>query len=163
MSVDRDRLCNGPGQVSVGGIGDSYDVGSLGSGVEIQWAHEFLHINPQQCSGDIATYRTKEGADISFTIWEPTLKNMDLFLFGGDGTFASEDHFGGDDTPEAFEPVVVYGTAPGGGQRAVTFDRMVAVEPGAYIIDRTQSHGYPAKLHAHVEPLTGVMGDVTDS
>jgi hypothetical protein len=165
VSIDTTKLCNGAATVSVKGAGETYDVGSLGSGVELTYEPEFLMIQPQQSMAAVKAYKTSEGWVAAFTIWEPTLKNIDFFLFGGDGTYAggSSEEFGGDDTPEELEPVVIYGTAPGGFVRTIQFDKMVAIEPGGYPIDRTASHGYPAKLRALVDPATGTFGYVEDA
>lgn len=165
MSIDRTKLCNGAATVSVKGSGEVYDVGSLGSGVELTYEPEMLLIQPQQSMAAVKAYKTSEGWVVGFTIWEPTLKNVDYFLLGGDGTYAggSGEEFGGDDTPEELEPVVIYGTAPGGYQRSIQFDRMIAVEPGAYPIDRTASHGFPVKLRALVDPATGTFGYFEDA
>jgi hypothetical protein len=163
--MDRTKLCEGPGTVSVLGEGDTFDVGSLGSGVEMSYTPEFLHINPQQAMGDIKSYKTREGVEIGFTIWEPTLKNLDLFMFGGDGTYAGGalNEIGGVDVVEELEPVVIYGTAPGGFQRTIFIDRAVAVEPGGYVIDRTASHGFDAKLKALIDPNDGTICYIEDA
>jgi len=164
VSIDRTKLCNGPATVSIGGLGEVYDIGSLGSGVSIQYQPEFLHWQPQQASGDVKSYKTREGFEIGFTIWEPTLKNIDLFILGGDGTYAGESssEFGGDDTPEELEPVVIYGTAPDNGERIIYFNRCVAVEPGAYVIDRFAHHAFEAKLKTHSDEITGAVGYIDD-
>ena len=164
MSIDRTQLLNGPATVSVGGLGETFDIGSLGSGVSIQYQPEFLHWQPQQASGDVKSYKTREGFEIGFTVWEPTLKNIDYFMLGGDGTYAggSANEFGGDDTPEELAPVVIYGTAPDQGERVLYFNEMIAVEPGAYVIDRFANHGFEAKLKSHSDPLDGTIGYIDD-
>ena len=167
MSIDTSLLCNAPATVSVLGTGETYDIGSIGEGgAEMTRQPEYLHFQPQQATGIVKSLMTKEGWVVTFPVWRASLKNIDYFIHGGDGTtYTSGVAFGGEDTPETLAPVVIYGTAPGGamGTRAVQFDQMIAIEPGGWVFDRMQPQAFQAKLMSHSDPADGTIGATTDS
>jgi len=167
LSVTKDNICNGPGTVSVklSGDGSSVDVGALApGGVTITREPEILLIHPEQTMGPIKGYPTSESYVISYTFWELTTRNIDLIVFGGDGSYnaVTPDDFGGIDECEEAE-LTVYGTAPGGFQRAVVFNQAIPVEPGDWVQSREAEHNVGAKWRSLCDPADNTIGAMTDA
>ena len=167
MSVTKDNICNGPGTAALTLDGESLtDVGALApGGVTVTREPEILLIHPEQTMGPIKGYPTSESYVIAFTIWELTARNIDLMVFGGDGSYSSAetpDSFGG--TDECTEAILtVYGTCPGGFQRAVTFDQAIPVEPGDWVMSREAEHNVGAKWRSLCDPADNTIGSMLDA
>ncbi|MCW7072056.1 MAG: hypothetical protein OCU12_07020 [Methanophagales archaeon] len=167
MSVTKDNICNGPGTVALklSGDGSAVDIGALApGGVTITREPEILLIHPEQTMGPIKGYPTSESYVIAFTIWELTTRNIDLMVFGGDGSYdaVTPDDFGGTDECTEAE-LTVYGTCPGGFQRAVVFNQTIPIEPGDWTISREAEHNVPAKWRSLCDPADNTIGAMTDS
>lgn len=168
MSVTVDNICNGPSTCSLN-IAEAglIDVGALApGGVTITREPEILLIHPEQTMGPIKGYPTSESYIIAFTIWELTTRNVDLMVFGGDGTYdatpAASDDFGGTDVcTEAV--LTVYGTCPGNLQRAITFNQAIPVEPGDWVQSREAEHNIGAKWRTLCDPNDNTIGTMEDT
>lgn len=168
MSVTKDNICNGPSTCSIktADDGSAVDVGALApGGVTVTREPEILLIHPEQTMGPIRGYPTSESYVIGFTIWELTSRNIDLMVFGGDGTYSAAeeaDAFGGVDSCEEVV-LTVYGTAPGGFQRAIVFDLAIPVEPGDWVMARGAEHNIGAKWRSLCDPADNTIGAMTDA
>lgn len=168
MSVTKDNICNGPGTVSVelAADGSPVDVGALApGGVTITREPEILLIHPEQTMGPIKGYPTSESYVVAFTIWELTTRNIDLMVFGGDGSYSAADPadaFGGTDVCTE-GAVTVYGTCPGNFQRAVVFDQAIPIEPGDWVMSREAEHNVAAKWRSLCDPADNSVGAMTDA
>jgi len=161
MSITRDNIVSGPGYVSI----DAGDLGAMNSGVKITYEPEYHFARPQRHMNIIKVLKSVERWLVEAEFMEPTLKNLDYMVLGGDGTFTSAGSIGGDDTPAELSTLIVYGTAPGSTHlsRSVQFDTVVAIEPGEWAIDRDNIHSFAGKWLALGDMEDDTVGSVTDS
>ena len=78
MSVTLNNMCFGPVTVYFG----ADDIGATEEGAVITRTPEHLLVQPEQLTGAAISYLVSEGYSIAFTLIEPTIKNLDLFVFG---------------------------------------------------------------------------------
>ncbi len=155
MSITLSNMCFGPMTVFFG----EDDVGATEEGAVITRTPEYLLVQPEQVPGAVISYLVSEGYTIAFTTIEPTIKNLDLFVWGGDGSATSPHDFGGVDTPEVHDDFIVYGTAPGGFQRTIAFHHVISGEPGDWAIGRKAVHGNAVKMIALASAAVATLGE----
>lgn len=163
MSVVATNILVGPCTVSLGD-----DVGATQEGVVLTRESEYLLIQPEQMTAAVKSYLVSEGWTISFTYLEATLVNFQEGVLGTAGAVAAPGPvpFGGVDDPTEHTDFVVYGTAPGGFARTITWQKVIAVESGDITIGRKGAHTFGAKFRAlaSVETATlGLIGSVLDA
>ena len=155
MSITLSNLCFGPMTVFFG----ADDIGATEEGAVITRTPEYLLVQPEQVPGAVISYLVSEGYTIAFTTIEPTIKNLDLFVFGTDGTGTSPHDFGGEDTPTGHDDFIVYGTTPGGFQRTIAWHHVIAGEPGDWGIGRKAAHSNAVKLIALCSAAVATLGE----
>lgn len=163
MSVVASNILVGGATVTLG-----VDVGATEEGVVLAREPEYLFIQPEQMTAAVKSFLVSEGWTISFTYLEATLKNLQEGVLGTDGAVEAPGPltFGGADDPAEHTDFTVYGTAPGGFVRTVSFNRVVAAECGDWTIGRKGAHTLAVKYRALADTETatlGLIGTVTDA